>query len=154
MPVQRIKKHLDEKQIKYLVISHSPAYTAQEIAAAAHIPGREMAKTVMITVDGKMVMAVVPATCYVDLDRLQEMLGAKTVDLATEEEFEYRFPDCELGAMPPFGELYDMNVYVAADLALNERIAFNAGTLYEVIRMAYSDFEKLVNPKVIDFGLR
>ncbi|NLX95079.1 MAG: YbaK/EbsC family protein [Rhodopirellula sp.] len=152
MPVKKLKEYLDGHGIRYVSIRHSPSYTAQEIAASAHIPGRELAKTVMIKVDGKMAMAVLPASTHVDFDMLREVAGAESVELATEEEFESMFPGCELGAMPPFGNLYDMEVFVADDLAEDEEIAFNAGSHTELIRIKYSDFEDLVCPVVVAFA--
>jgi Ala-tRNA(Pro) deacylase len=152
MPVTKIKEYLDGQNVKYVTISHSPAYTAQEIAASAHIPGKELAKTVMIKVDGRMAMAVLPASMHVDFGLLREACGATTVELATEQEFENMFPGCELGAMPPFGNLYDMDVFVAEDLSEDEEIAFNACSHTELIRMKYRDFEDLVSPVVVRFA--
>lgn len=152
MPVQKLKNFLDENNIKYLSIKHSPAYTAQEVAASAHIPGKELAKTVMVNIDGEMAMAVLPASYHVDFKLLEESSGAIRVSLATEDDFREIFPDCELGAMPPFGNLYDMDVYVAKSLAEDEEIAFNAGSHTELIRMSYKDFENLVRPKVLMFS--
>lgn len=152
MPVRKLKEYLDRHQIRYVTISHSPAYTAQEIAASAHIPGHELAKTVMIKLDDEMAMAVLPASCHVDLDHLRAASGAHFVELAGEDDFEQRFPECELGAMPPFGNLYGMEVFVAEDLADNEAITFNAGSHTELIRMMYADFENLVNPIVVRFA--
>ncbi len=154
MPLAKLKQFLDENHIKYVTMRHSPAYTAQEIAASAHVSGRELAKTVMIKVDGKMSMAVLPASFHVDFDQLKGVLGNVKVQLATETEFKDLFPDCELGAMPPFGNLYDLNVYVAASLAEDEEIAFNAGSHTELIRLAYRDFERLVKPKVLRFAVQ
>ena len=154
MPVRKLKEYLDSEGVKYLVISHSPAYTAQEIAASAHIPGKEMAKTVMVNVDGAMAMAVLPASTRVDIARLREVLEADNVELADEDEFRDAFPGCELGAMPPFGHLYGMDVYAAAALADDDAIAFNAGTHKELIRLSYADFERLVEPKVVDFCVK
>lgn len=154
MPVRKLKEYLDGHEIKYVTISHSPAYTAQEIAASAHIPGHELAKSVMIKVDGKMAMAVLPASHHVDFELLQEVSGARRIEMASEQEFETRFPECELGAMPPFGNLYDMEVFVADVLADEEAIVFNAGSHTELIRMAYRDFEDLVNPIVVRFASR
>ncbi len=154
MPVRRLKEYLDSQQIKYVTISHSPAFTAQQIAATAHVPGKELAKTVMVLVDGEMAMAVLPASLRVDLDHLQEMIGAKRVELADERSFRDMFPECEVGAMPPFGNLYGMDVYVADSLAEDEEIAFNAGSHTELIRMAYADFERLVKPRVLAFTAR
>lgn len=116
-----------------------------------HIPGKDMAKTVMIKIEGKMAMAVLPANRKVILSELKEALDADKVSLATEEEFKSLFPDCEIGAMPPFGNLYGLEVYVSPELAAEQEIAFNAGTHTEIIKMAYKDFERLVNPKVISF---
>lgn len=151
MPSKRLKEFLDQNNVKYISIQHSPAYTAQEIAAMTHIPGKDMAKTVMIKIDGKMAMAVLPANRKVILSELKEALDADKVSLASEEEFKSLFPDCELGAMSPFGNLYGLEVYVSPELASEQEIAFNAGTHTEIIKMAYKDFERLVNPKVISF---
>jgi Ala-tRNA(Pro) deacylase len=153
MLAQKLKDYLDRHQVKYVTIKHSPAYTAQEIAAAAHVPGKDLAKTVIVKVDGKMAMAVLPASYKVDVAQLREALGAREVELATEAEFKNRFPGCEVGAMPPFGNLYDMNVFVAASLAEDEEIAFNAGTHTELVRMAYPDFVRLVEPAVLQFSM-
>lgn len=152
MPVKKLKDLLDRNQIEYAIISHAPAYTAQEVAQAAHIPGDEMVKTVVVKVDGQMAMAVLPASCKVNLKLLRETIGAKEIELANEEEFRDLFPDCELGAMPPFGNLYGMKVYVARKILEDERIVFNAGSHTELIRLAYEDFEKLVGPQVIRFS--
>lgn len=151
MPIQKLKEFLDREGVKYVTISHSCAYTAQEIAASAHIPGREMAKTVIVKVDGRMNMAVIPASCKVVLDDLKQATGAKDIRLAEEKEFKDLFPGCEVGAMPPFGNLYDMDVYAAASLAEDEMISFNAGTHTELIQLAYKDFERLVQPKLLQF---
>ena len=152
MPVKKLKDFLDSNNIKYVTLSHSPAYTAQQIAASAHIPGKELAKTVMVKIDGKMAMAVLPASYKVNFNLLKKTAGAKKVELASEDEFKDMFPECEVGAMPPFGNLYGMEVFVAKSLAEDEEIAFNAGSHTELIRLAYNDFEKLVKPKVVKFS--
>ena len=149
MPIQKLKKYLDSHKVKYVTISHSPAYTAQRIAELTHIPGKELAKTVIVKVDDKFVMAVLPASNRVDLDYLKRGLEAKQVEIASEAEFKDLFPDCEVGAMPPFGNLYDMRVYVAEQLTEDEEIAFNAGSHTELVRMSYKDFESLVTPEII-----
>jgi len=149
MPVRKLKDFLDSNNIKYLTISHSAAYTAQQIAATAHIPGKELAKTVMVKIDSKMSMAVLPASCKVDFNLLKKTAGAKKVELASEEEFKDMFPECEVGAMPPFGNLYGMEVFVEKNLAEDKEIAFNAGSHTELIKLTYSDFERLVKPKVV-----
>jgi Ala-tRNA(Pro) deacylase len=153
MPVQRLKDFLDEHQIKYVVISHSSAFTTQEIAAATHIPGKELAKTVIVEIDGKMAMAVLPGSQKVDLEQLREAAGAESVALVKEEAFKDRFPECELGAMPPFGNLYGMPVYVADSLTEDEEVAFNAGSHTQLVKMAYRDFERLVQPEVMPFAV-
>ena len=150
MPVKKLKEFLDSNNIKYVIIKHSTAYTAQEIAAAAHIPGKELAKTVMVKVDGKMAMAVLPAAYKVDFNLVKKAAGAKKVELASEEEFQDMFPDCIVGAMPPFGNLYGMEVFVSKSLAEDYEIAFNAGSHNELIKLAYKDFEKLVKPKMLE----
>ncbi len=154
MPVQKLKAFLDEKGIRYVSIIHSRAYTAQEIAASAHIKGKELAKAVMVKVDGKMAMAVLPASHRVSFDLLKGVTGAREVVLATEEEFKGLFPDCEPGAMPPFGNLWGMDVFVAARLADDKEISFNAGSHTELMKLAYDDFERLVAPKVVEFAVR
>ena len=151
MPVQRLKDFLDEHQVKYVVISHSRAFTTQEIAAATHIPGKELAKTVIVDIDGETAMAVLPGSQKVELALLRDALGSKQVTLAKESAFRDRFPECELGAMPPFGNLYGMPVYVADSLTEDEEIAFNAGSHTQLVKMAYRDFERLVQPEVMRF---
>ena len=151
MPASKLKDFLDSNNVKYITISHSPSYAAHEIAASAQIPAKELAKTVMVKVDDRMVMTVLPASHRVILLELQNALGASQVELATEDEFKDIFPGCSLGAMPPFGNLYGLEVIVAQRLAEDEEIAFNAGTHTELIKLAYSDFERLVKPKVLRF---
>lgn len=152
MPVKKLKEFLDTSGVRYVSIVHSMAYTAQEIAATTHIPGKEIAKTVMVKLDGKMAMAVLPASYRVDFDLLKEAAGASKVELASEEEFKGIFPECEIGAMPPFGNLYGMDVFVAETLAEDEEISFNAGSHTELIRLAYRDFENLVKPSKLKFS--
>ncbi|HSR49715.1 MAG TPA: YbaK/EbsC family protein [Acidobacteriota bacterium] len=154
MPVQKLKEYLNENGVKYVMISHSPAYTAQEIAAAAKVSGKELAKTVMVRLDGKMAMAVLPASLQVDLSRLAELCGAEVAELAAEDEFKGLFPDCEPGAMPPFGNLYGMPVYVAETLSEDEEIAFNAGSHTELVQLRYQDFVRLVQPSVLKFSVQ
>ena len=148
MTLSKLCKFLASHQVKYMVISHSPAYTAQGVAALTHMSGRKLAKTVIVKIDGILAMAVIPAPCRVDLDRLRVLTGAQTVELATEAEFKDAFPDCELGAMPPFGNLYDMPVYADAQIAENDEITFTAGTHHELVRMRWEDVQQLVNPTV------
>jgi Ala-tRNA(Pro) deacylase len=152
MPVKKLKAFLDEKNVRYITVKHSNAYTAQEVASSAHVSGKEFAKTVMIKIDEKMAMAVLPASYQIDFSQLKKMMGTEKVALANEAEFKFHFPDCEVGAMPPFGNLYNMEVFVAEVLTKNEEIAFNAGTHTELIKLRYEDFERLVNPRVFKFS--
>jgi Ala-tRNA(Pro) deacylase len=152
MPIKKLKAFLDENNVKYITIRHSGAYTSQEIAASAHIAGKEFAKTVIIKIDGKMAMAVLPASYQLNFKLLHEIFGTQQVTLATEAEFKYAFPDCEVGAMPPFGNLYDMEVFVAESLAEDKDIAFNAGNHTEMIKLSYADFERRVHPRVFKFS--
>ncbi len=153
MPSKKLKQFLDENNVKYISIQHSSAFTAQEIAAIAHIPGKDLAKTVIIKINGKMAMAVLPASYKVSFDNLKETLGVTEARLAYEQEFIDKFPDCEVGAMPPFGNIYGMEVFVAESLAEEEEIAFNACSHTELIKMKFSDFERLVQPKRIKFSI-
>lgn len=148
MPAQALRKFLDENGVDYNVVEHDKAITAQEVAAAAHIPGRELAKTVIAKLDGELAMAVLRATDRLSLDNLKEATSADSAELATEKEFKSRFPECETGAMPPFGNLYDMPVFADKRLAEDDTIAFNAGTHTEAYGMAWDDFERLVKPKI------
>lgn len=154
MPISRLTKYLDKNDKKYVVIKHSKAYTATEVAASAHIPGKEMAKTVILKVDGDLKMLVLPSTHDVDFEQVKQELGAEEVALASEQEFNGLFPDCELGAMPPFGNLYDMETMVAKSLTEDEEIAFNAGTHRELVRLAYEDYEELVDPRIAQISAR
>ena len=148
MPMKRLKEFLNENGVKFVSISHSQAFTAQEIAAAAHVSGKELAKTVMVKLDGELAMAVLPAPEHVSVSRLQKIAGAQKVEVAAEEDFADRFPGCELGAMPPFGNLWDLDVFVDQRLREDEQIVFNAGSHTELLKLAYSDFERLVKPVV------
>jgi len=151
--MNRLRKLLDQHHIKYSVTSHSPAYTAQEVAEAAHIPGRELAKTVMVDLDDELVMAVVPASYNVDLECLARTSGHHKAKLAPEVEFERFLPECEVGAMPPFGNLWDIPVYASVTLSEDERIAFCAGSHSEVVSLSFDDFKRLVEPKILAFSV-
>jgi Ala-tRNA(Pro) deacylase len=153
MPAKKLKEFLDSHNVKYQSIIHSTAYTAQEIAALVHIKGQELAKTVIAKVDDKMAMAVLPASRQVDLSSLRAAAGARSVVLAIEAEFRGRFPECETGAMPPFGNLFGMTVFADESLTRDKEIAFNAGTHNELIRLSYTDFARLVEPKVAKFSI-
>lgn len=146
MPIRKLRDFLDSHHVRYFVISHSPAYTAQDIAASAHVSGKEMAKTVMVTIDGRMAMVLLPASRHLDFDQLRAVCAQSQVLLAGEREFSELFPECEPGAMPPFGNLYGLEVY--ADEALEDagEIVFNAGAHTELLRLSWADYQRLVNP--------
>jgi Ala-tRNA(Pro) deacylase len=146
----RLKSFLDENQIPYPVMTHTKAYTAQGAAATMQISGKELAKTVVLWASEEMILAVLPAPKHVRLDKLAATVG-NSVRLATEVEFSSLFLDCELGAMPPFGSLYNLPVYVDEALAADEAIVFNAGTHRDAIRMRYDDFVRLAKPRVCSF---
>ncbi|WP_020407404.1 aminoacyl-tRNA deacylase [Hahella ganghwensis] len=152
MPVESLKNFLDAHQVRYVLTQHSPAYTAQEIAQSAHICGKMLAKTVIIMMDGKMSMTVMPATSRIRWDRLSRAMGTDFIELADEEEFQDAFPDCELGAMPPFGNLFGMSVYMDEELRNLDNIAFSAGSHSETLTMSMSDYVDLVKPIAITEG--
>ncbi len=154
MLAKDIKLYLDRQHAPYTTISHKPGYTAQEIADAAHVPGKDLAKTVLIKLEGKMAMAVLPAAYQINFRQLKEATGASRIELAHEDEFKDLFPDYEIGAMPPFGNLYGLDVYVAESLAEDVDIAFSAGTHTDLVKMSYETFDRLVNPKVLKFSTR
>lgn len=152
MPIKRLQDALDQEGIKYVLISHSPTFTAQEIAASAHVPGKKMVKTVIVRTGAKLVMAVLPASLHVDLHKLAEGLNVASAELASEEEFRGLCPDCELGAMPPFGHFYGLEVIADKSLEADEEVYFNAGTHRELLKMSFADFSKMVKPKFLAFG--
>ena len=149
MPVQRLKQLLENNHIRYVSIIHSTAYTAAAIAAMTHTPGKEIAKAVMVILDDALAMVVVPGSKHVDIRALKAAVGAKEAVVAHEHQFAHVFPDCEVGAMPPFGNLYDLPVYVDETLTEDKEIAFNAGSHRELIKMTYADYAKLVQPQTI-----
>ncbi len=151
--LKRLKEYLEKNGVPYEVGYHVRAYTAQEIAAAQHVPGKEMAKVVMVKADEKIVMLVLPASYRVDIKKLKGVLNCKKVEIIKEEEFQELFPDCEIGAMPPLGNLYNLEVWVDKVLEENQSIVFQAGTHVETLRIKYSDYVRLVNPKVGDFSV-
>ncbi|MGA2991849.1 MAG: YbaK/EbsC family protein [Candidatus Korobacteraceae bacterium] len=149
MPIARLKQLLDQNSIRYVIQSHSTAYTAAATAAITHTPGKEIAKAVMVSIDGVLAMVVVPGSKHVDFRALKTALGANEVVLAHEHQFAHVFPDCEVGAMPPFGNLYNLPVFVDESLAEDAEIAFNAGSHRELLRLAYRDFANLVKPRLV-----
>lgn len=154
MPCDKLLQYLDDNQVPYELINHPRAFAAKDVAFKSGIPGRTFAKTVLVKLDGLMAMAVLPAEDKVNFHLLREAARAETITLATENEFAELFPDCELGAMPPFGNLYGMDVFVGGTLTRAENLSFNAGNHTEVITMPYNDFERLVVPQVAWFTFR
>lgn len=152
--LKKLKKILDEKGIKYEVIKHGEAFTAQEIAATTHTPGKEMVKVVILNGDEKYFMVVLPASYRIDNEKLKKTLQVKNLRLSTEEEFGKLFPDCEVGAMPPFGNLYNIDVYVDRVLTEDETIVFLTGNHRESIKMKYKDLARIVKPNVADFAIK
>ena len=149
--LKRLKEYLDREKVPYEVLAHTETYTAPELAQTLHVPGKELAKVVIVKVGERFAMTVLPANWKVDLKRLKDIFRSSHVRLATEEEFKELFPDCELGAMPPFGNLYGLEVYVDQSLTQDEHIVFQAGTHYEAVKLRYQDFVKLVHPTVAEF---
>jgi Ala-tRNA(Pro) deacylase len=149
----RLRNYLERENVRYVHDTHRTAYTAQQVAQEEHVPGKIVAKTVVVKVDDGFALAVMPATARADFTRLRSALEAREVRLATELEFTGLFPDCEVGAMPPFGNLYGVPVYVDTALAQDKEIIFNAGTHQDTIRMRYADFERLALPKIFPFAL-
>lgn len=151
---ERLEAYLREQGVPFQTQHHPIAFTAQEVAASEHVPGRMVVKVVMVVADGKPVMLALRATDRVDLSRVRSLLGVSEARLAEEREFGTLFPDCELGAMPPFGNLYGVPVYVDTALAEDETIIFQAGTHTDTMSLKYADFARLVRPAVADFAER
>lgn len=145
----RLERYLREHGVPYSVHHHPPAFTAQAVAESEHVSGKTVAKVVMVYLEEKMAMLALPAHVKVNFARVAESLGSKKVRLALEEEFQTAFPDCDLGAMPPFGNLYDLETYVDRQLAVAETIVFNAGTHEDTVHMRYADYERLVRPSIV-----
>ena len=151
---KRLKEYLEENKVPYTHCTHRLAYTAQEVAAAQHVPGREMAKTIVFKADGQFLLVILPAVMKIDMKALRNELPFKYVELASEKEFASLFPDSEIGAMVPFGNLYSLRVYVDKSLSMDEDIVFNAGTHVDTVKIKYKDFERLVQPQVINAATR
>ena len=153
MPAQKLKHLLDQHKIKYISINHSPAYTARETAASTFIPRREFAKTIIVDIDGEKVMAVVSASRHVSIEALRNLAHANEARLASEDEFGKLFPDCEVGAMPPFGSLYNMRVFVDEMVTEVDDLCFNAGSHEQILRMDCRDYLKLEQPAIGRFAI-
>ncbi|MBR9856740.1 MAG: YbaK/EbsC family protein [Gammaproteobacteria bacterium] len=147
MPAQRLQQYLDQQGVKYRVITHSPAFTAQDVAEVAHVPGSVMAKVVIMSLDGQMTMIVVPAPKKIHPDNLAQSLSAQEVTFLHENDFREKFPDCDVGALPPFGNLYEITVYIDSELAHQEEIVFSAGSYRELFSLTMKDYLRLVQPK-------
>src|SRR5262249_16784941 len=148
----KLQQYLDDNKVEYDVLSHTRTYTAQDTAQAAHVSGSELAKSIVVKADNRFVLAVLPATRKADVERLKEILDAKDVRIAQESEFSSLFPGCEVGGMPPFGNLYGLEIYVDESLTQDEQIVFNACTHVDAIQMKYKDFDRLANPKIATFA--
>jgi Ala-tRNA(Pro) deacylase len=152
MTTERVKRFLEEAGTHYDAMPHREAFTAQAVAEASAVSGQRVAKVVIATThDGRYLMAVLPAPCRIDLSALRDAAGARHLSLAGEAELSMLFPDCDLGAMPPFGALYDMPVYVDACFSRTGEFFFQAGDHRELLRMRYEDFERLARPVVREF---
>ena len=149
---ERLAAYLQEEGVEFSAHRHPQAFTAQEVAASEHVSGHRFVKVVMVKSDDDLAMVCVPASLDVDLDAVARVLNVDTVQLAEESEFAPVFADCEVGAMPPFGNLYEVPVYFDEALESDERIVFNAGTHRETFEMSVNDFERLVHPKVAHFS--
>lgn len=152
--IKKLKSLLEEKRISYEVLKHEEVFTAQEIAATTHTRGKEMAKVIILNGDNKYFMIVLPASYRIDIEKLKIILNVKNLRLSTEEELEKLFPDCEVGATPPFGNLYNIDVYADKVLSEDKTIVFLTGSHKESIKMTYKDFDKVVKPHVEEFGLK
>jgi Ala-tRNA(Pro) deacylase len=154
MAKEKIEAYLRENSVKYEIQKHPLAYTSQRVAQSEHIPGKIVAKVVVVLADGEMALLALPAPLHVDLKKAATALGADEVRLANEDEFAGRFPDCEVGAVPPLGSLYGLPLYVDQALADDERIVFDAGTHTDTISVTYEDFARIAKPEVADFAVR
>jgi len=148
----RLIEFLDKSAVRYEVTEHQPAFTAQNLAAVEHEPGRYVAKPVVVRADGKYVMCVLPACYKIDMSALKSQLGAKSVKIAKEKDIGKIFPDCALGAEPPFGNLYDLPTIIDKALEEDDHIMFQGGTHEKAIRMSMDDYQKLVAPKMLEFS--
>lgn len=149
----KLKAYLDREKIDYQVLEHSVAYTAMEIAGSQHVPGRQVVKSVIVKINQKFLMCILPAIHYIDLYKLQEILKTREINLASEQEISKLFPEFEVGAEPPFGNLYNMPIYADKTLEVDEDIVFNAGTHTDMIKMKWNDYARLAKPILVDLGI-
>jgi Ala-tRNA(Pro) deacylase len=151
--VHKLKAYLDRENIDYQILEHSLAYTAMEIAGSQHVPGRQVVKSVIVKAENKFIMCILPAIHYIDLYKLQDILKTKEISLASEQEISKLFPEFEMGAEPPFGNLYNLPIYADKALEVDEGIVFNAGTHTDMIKMKWSDYARLAKPILADLGI-
>lgn len=149
MSLSRLRRYLDKNSIQYALLPRSPISAAEELAVSVHVPMREWAKTVVVKIDGELAMAVLPASFRIDFELFKREAHVKSVQLATEDEYHHLFPECEIGAMPPIGNLYGLEVFVDEVLSRNKEIMFNAWSRHALVRMPWGDFERLTRPKII-----
>jgi Ala-tRNA(Pro) deacylase len=150
----KLRKCLDEHKVPYQVLKHHKRFTSSEIAQVLHVPGQELAKVVIVKADGRLHMAVLPANFKIDLPAFARAAGAGRAELATEAEFQGAFPDCDVGAMPPFGNLYGLATWVDKTLTRDDQIVFEAGSHEEAVKLGFTDFVRIVKPQIADFSLR
>lgn len=149
----KLKNYLDKEKIPYELLEHSLAYTALEIAGSQHIPGRQVAKSVIVKSDDIFLMCVLPAIHYIDLQKFKKILNSKHLELAQEEEIAKLFPEFEVGAEPPFGNLYGLPLYADKSLEVDEDIVFNAGTHTDMVKMKWRDYQRIAKPQIVDLGI-
>lgn len=149
---ERLEKYLRENGVGFEVMTHNQAFTAQEMAAALHVPGEQVAKVVIAWADEQMIMLVLPAPFRIHMDKVRALAGAEKVRLAEEKEFADLFPDCATGAMPPFGNLYDVPMYVDKGLSEVDDIVFRVGTHRETMKVAFEDYRRLAQPVSGEFA--
>ncbi len=150
--VDRLQAYFRAEQVPFVLRHHAAAFTAQEVAASEHVPGKIVTKVVIVFADGQLAMLALPASYVVDFGKLKEALRAQSVRLAEEREFAASFPDCDVGAMPPFGNLYGVPIYVDRSLSEDETIVFQAGTHTDTMSVRFEDFERLARPTVLEFA--
>jgi len=150
---KKVQEYLKKEKVGYQPIEHSKLFTAAEIAGDQHIPGKKMVKTVIVKADKDFIMCLVAATHHLDLNKFKKIVKAKEVRLATEEEMKTLFPECEVGSEPPFGKLYNLNVFADSTLEQDDEVAFNAGSHTDLIKMRFEEFQRVINPKFVEMGV-
>jgi Ala-tRNA(Pro) deacylase len=149
----KVQEYLQQEHVAFQVLEHPPAYTAQEVAAEEHVSGNRTAKAVVVKADSDFAVCVLPASFKLDLGKVARAMKVRQVRLADESEMARIFPDVEVGAEPPFGNLYNLPTLVDQNLVHEEDILFSAGTHRHAIRMKYGDFARLAQPRVADLAV-